>query len=82
MFVKAVLTTDFICKCCPAYNFARTNMSEYLNGLLIFLAVLHTLHYSSLRFPHIITWRVSAHPNILVYITAIPRGKRTMKMER
>jgi hypothetical protein len=50
-------TTDFVCKCCPAYNFTSTNVSEYFNGLLIFLVVLYTLYYLSLHFSYITTRR-------------------------
>jgi hypothetical protein len=33
-----------------AYTFPSTNISEYLNDLPIFLSVIYTLFYSSLRF--------------------------------
>jgi hypothetical protein len=66
MPVKLVSTTNFVCKCCPAYNFSSTNVSEYFNECLIFLVVLFTLCYLSLRFYTLPTQRVNVRPNILV----------------
>jgi hypothetical protein len=52
MPVKLVSITNFVCKCCLAYNFPSINVSEYFNGLLIFLAVLHTLLFIFTFFIH------------------------------
>jgi hypothetical protein len=68
MPVKSVSTTYFVCKYCPAYNFASTNISEYLNALHIFFVVLYTVCYLSLQSPYITTRRANAHPNILVIL--------------